>query len=263
MQRRQFLSGVVPLVGAAAWGMQGQRVDVSNDASTRQFYLLRRYSIGAGAKAAQVDTYFREALIPALNRRKFKQVGIFRVIIGSSPAAYLLIPSSSIEALVLLDDDLLNDQEYLKTAAPFSHSDSISFSPTEATLLRAFDKAPALMPPGAKGPARVYELRCYESPNEPAHKKKVTTMSGGPGETLSKFDKFGFGAVFYASALVGPAMPNLTYMLSFDDLADREKKWRAFRASPEWKTISSQPGFDDMVSQITNVILSPAPYSQI
>ena len=43
------------------------------------------------------------------------------------------------------------------------------------------------------------------------------------------------------------------------------QKWAAFRASDEWKTYSTQPGyaFEPIVSNITNVILTPTAYSQI
>jgi NIPSNAP len=54
-------------------------------------------------------------------------------------------------------------------------------------------------------------------------------------------------------------------MLAFDNLADRAKKWAAIRGSDEWKAYSTQPGyaFETIVSNITNVILTPTAYSQI
>ena len=60
-------------------------------------------------------------------------------------------------------------------------------------------------------------------------------------------------------------LPNLTYMLAFNDAADRDKKWAAFRASDEWKALSTQPryAFETIVSNITDLILTPTAYSQI
>ena len=58
-------------------------------------------------------------------------------------------------------------------------------------------------------------------------------------------------------------MPNLTYMLAFDDLADRDAKWDVFRVDPAWKKLSGDPAYKDTVSNITDIILRPAPYSQI
>jgi len=54
-------------------------------------------------------------------------------------------------------------------------------------------------------------------------------------------------------------------MLTYDDMAAREKNWAAFAADPEWKKLSTTPGFTDpeIVSSISNTFLRPAPYSQI
>ena len=71
--------------------------------------------------------------------------------------------------------------------------------------------------------------------------------------------------MFYSDTLIGPRLPSLTYMLAFDSLADRDKKWAAFRGSDEWKSFSTQPkyAFEPIVSNITNLILTPTAYSQI
>ena len=60
-------------------------------------------------------------------------------------------------------------------------------------------------------------------------------------------------------------MPNLTYMLAYDDLAARDKNWKVFGSSPEWMKLRATPGFADaeIVSNISNVFLSPLPFSPI
>jgi hypothetical protein len=75
----------------------------------------------------------------------------------------------------------------------------------------------------------------------------------------------GFHPVFFGDTLVGSRMPNLTYMLSLSDLAEVDAKWNAFRSDPAWKKLSSSPryAFDSIVSNITNLILSPLDCSQI
>jgi hypothetical protein len=54
-------------------------------------------------------------------------------------------------------------------------------------------------------------------------------------------------------------------MLAFDDMASREKSWDTFRADPEWKKLSTSPGFTDaeIVSNISNMLLRPTSYSQL
>jgi hypothetical protein len=45
----------------------------------------------------------------------------------------------------------------------------------------------------------------------------------------------------------------------------REQAWNTFRNDPEWKKMSSTPGFTDaeIVTNISNAILKPTAYSQL
>jgi hypothetical protein len=134
----------------------------------------------------------------------------------------------------------------------------------ESSLMVAFEGMPRLRvpPAAAEHGARMFELRTYESPTDQDHLRKVDMFNSGEFDV---FEKAGFWQVFYGDTLIGSRLPNLTYMLGFDDLADRNKKWNAFRSAPEWKRLSSSPRytFEEIVSNVTNVILNPAPYSQV
>jgi len=65
--------------------------------------------------------------------------------------------------------------------------------------------------------------------------------------------------------IVGPRMPSLTYMLVYEDMEMRDRVWRTFATMPEWRELSSTPGFTDpeIVTSITNVYLRPAAFSEI
>ena len=54
-------------------------------------------------------------------------------------------------------------------------------------------------------------------------------------------------------------------LLTFDDLTSREKLWGNFGRDPEWQKLRAQPGLSDaeIVSNITNTILRPLPFSPI
>jgi hypothetical protein len=54
-------------------------------------------------------------------------------------------------------------------------------------------------------------------------------------------------------------------MLSFPGLTELDAHWDTFRNSPDWKKLSTDPryAFEGIVSNITNLILSPLPSSQI
>ena len=54
-------------------------------------------------------------------------------------------------------------------------------------------------------------------------------------------------------------------MLTFEDVADLNKKWPVFASDPAWKELSRKPGNTDpeIVSNISNLYLSPLSFSQI
>ena len=220
-----------------------------------------------GPQRKLADDYFRDALVPGLNRMQINPVGVFNVTIGpETPATYVLIPSTSVDKLVTVDDRLAKDAEYMKTATPFLNAPGKepAFGRMESSLMQAYEKMPKITLPAAstsRSP-RVFELRTYESPSIQDHWKKIEQMSSGEGDI---FTKAGIPQVFYGDTLIRSRLPNLTYMICFDSLAERDKKWDAFRSSPEWKALSSDPRFayEDIVSNITNIMLAPTSYSQI
>ena len=134
----------------------------------------------------------------------------------------------------------------------------------ENTLLRAFDSMPQIVvPPSEDGRTpRVFELRTYESHSAKAGKRKARMFDEGE---MAIFKRLGMSPVFFGEAIVGRDLPHLTYMLAFDDLAHREKAWRAFGADPEWQKLRATPGLSDpeIVSNISNAILRPLPFSPI
>src|ERR1700676_5490200 len=110
MKRRQFLAGSL-----AAPGLAAQQAGAKN----REYYVLRRYQLQSGPQEKLADSYFREALVPGLNRLGIRPVGVFSVDIGpDSPSFYVLMPGTSVEALVTADFRLEHDAEYLKAGAP-------------------------------------------------------------------------------------------------------------------------------------------------
>jgi len=62
----------------------------------------------------------------------------------------------------------------------------------------------------------------------------------GDGE-IDIFRRSGMLTVFFAQTIVGSRMPNLTYMLAYDDLAARDKTWRAFSADPTGRSCAPRP----------------------
>jgi len=127
--------------------------------------------------------------------------------------------------------------------------------------MHAFEKMPEPALPNLSAPKaeRVYELRSYESPSEQYHVNKVQMFNAG-GE-VSLFKRLNFNAVFYADVLVGSHMPNLMYMTTFNNKADRDAHWKTFGSDPEWKALSSKPEYQHNVSKAEITFLHPTEYS--
>lgn len=269
MKRRTFLTSslAASAIAAAAPASRLLAAQGAMEGKGREFYQLRRYHLNSGPQRKLCDDYFRDALIPALNRLNVSPVGVFDLTIGpETPSIFVLMPSMSAEALLTVENRLAQDSEYMKAGDAFLNAPAKEppFDRMASSFLLAFEKWPKLIPPpGAANHApRIFELRIYEGATDQDHKRKVEMMQGGESEI---FTKAGVTQVFYSDTLIGDRLPNLTYMLAFDDLADRDKKWAAFRASSDWKSYSTQPryAFEAIVSNINNFILTPTAYSQI
>jgi hypothetical protein len=233
-----------------------------------EFYVWRQFILRTGTQPRRLADFLQNAAIPALNRLGHKPVGVFEVVFGlPSPGVFVLTPSSSLDALQAIEAGLEKDEVFMKSADPYLNAPATDpvYVRQELSLLRAFPNVPRVEVPAAtesKGP-RLFELRTYESHNERAHRMKVR-MFAEMGE-VDIFRRCGLTPVFFGRTLVGPRMPNLTYMLVYENMAAREKAWSAFRVDPDWKKLSSTTGYADaeIVSNITTVFLRPAAYSQI
>jgi hypothetical protein len=209
------------------------------------------------------DDYVRSAAMPAMQRLGIGPVGVFNVAAGpDSPTSYVLIPYDSIEQFVTLGERLAADEEYLRQGAEFINARPTDppYVRVESSFMKAFEGMPKLEVP--EGRPRVFELRIYESHSKKAHLKKVEMFTKGE---IDIFRRTGLTPVFFGQTLIGSKLPNLTYLLAFEDNAAREKNWQTFIADPEWKKLSSMPEYadDEIVSNISSVLLRPARGSQI
>jgi len=264
MQRRQFIAASFA-ASAAALAREGTAQATASRA--REFYQFRRYFLQSGPQTALTEKYIGDALIPALARMGMGPVGAFQLEIGpETPTFYVLIPGASVEALAEVDLRLAEDAEFLKAADAFWNAPATapSFLRVESSLLAAFEGWPRVTPPAAaatKG-KRIFQLRTYESASNKDHVLKVKMFHSGEFEI---FLGAGFHPVFFGDTLIGPRMPNLTYMLSFTDMAELEAKWDVFRNDTAWKKLSADSRFsyEAIVSKISNQILRPLASSQI
>jgi hypothetical protein len=266
MQRRDFLASSLAasatLLTEPSFAAQAAPAE-----QPRQYYELRKYRLQTGPQVQLAANYASTALIPALNRVGISPVGAFHLDIGpDTPALYLLLPCDHLDTLVNAKLRLRQDDAFLAAAAPFWNAPAANpaFVRVESTLLIAFEGWPQLtLPPSTANKAkRIFQLRTYESPSMRDHVRKVQMFHAGEFEI---FRKAGFWNVFFGDALIGDRLPQLTYMLSYTDLTQMNELWAAFSSDPDWKKLQARPEFsyEPIVSNISNLVLGPAEYSQI
>jgi hypothetical protein len=259
LERRDFVTSAIAMAGAALSGGDGR----AQAQAPREFYQLRKYALQNGSQLTLTQNYFEHALIPALNRLAITPVGAFKLDIGpETPTYYLLIPATSVEALVTLEARLAEDAEFLKASTAFwgAPPAAPAFVRVETSLMSAFAGWPKLVAPKAE--PRIFQLRTYESASDAAHIRKIQMFNQAE---IAIFTRTGLTPVFFGDTLIGQRMPSLTYMLTFADVADLNKKWAVFVSDPAWKELARQPGNTDaeIVSNISNLYLSPLACSQI
>lgn len=104
----------------------------------------------------------------------------------------------------------------------------------------------------------IYELRVYIA--MPGRLPAV--INRFRDHTVKVWDRLGIRQLGYWTTLVGPDSNALTYMLVWESLADREAKWAAFVADPEWVAARSSSEADGpIVAQMTNSFLAPTAFS--
>ena len=260
MKRREFLAAasIAPIAGVSS-------LAAADSSDGKQQYLeFRQYHLNLGSKKRLVGDFLRKVGIPAMNRIGIGPVGVFNTIYGpNSPTLYVLMVHKSLETVANSASMLMADDEYRKTDFINTSLSEPGYVRMESSLMVAFKGLPELRVPEQKveNKSRIFELRTYESHSIKASKKKIEMFNEG-GE-IKVFLKTGLQPVFFGETLIGPKMPNLTYMLVFDDMVDRDAKWKVFGGSPEWRKLRSNPEYKDTVSNITDIILRPTPYSQI
>ncbi len=106
----------------------------------------------------------------------------------------------------------------------------------------------------------IYELRVYKCvPGRlPALINRFANI------TLKLWEKHGIKQAGFWTTLVGESNQELYYLLVWDSLADRDKKWNAFQADPEWLAKRAETEKDGpIVANVANQLLTPTAFSSV
>ena len=106
----------------------------------------------------------------------------------------------------------------------------------------------------------IYELRIYRS----MPGRLPALLSRFQNQTLRIWEKHGIRQAGFWTTLVGESNQQLTYMLAWESMAEREKRWAAFLTDPEWiATAAETEKGGPLVQNISNQLLMPTAFSAV
>ena len=202
---------------------------------------------------------------PERNELGFDKVGVFYVDVDLmkddrgynaqlyDSAVFVVQETTSIENFLSLQD------RSAQRGPQFNLSDDLDYIDEEMVVVRSIACQPRLAVPYSNS-ERLLQLRTYNSPNYERNFAKAQMFESAEHDL---FRRCGMLTVFMGTAVFGSWVPNVTYMLSFENNEARREGWSKFGQSPEWGKLSKDPQYARTATRIRNLFLRPSQESQI
>lgn len=226
------------------------------------YYQLKIYHLKTAAQEAQIDQFLKDAYIPAMHRAGIPAIGVFKPVVQDTAdqRIYVFTPVAKFEQLLNIDDVLAKDKQFQTAGAAYLNAayNNPPYTRIETIIMKAFEKMLKPAIPNLTSPKseRIYELRSYEGSTEKLSDNKIDMFNFAE---VDIFTKLKFNAVFYGKVISGSTMPNLMYMTTFNNKAERDELWKAF--TPEYAPIRGLPQYQNNVSKNVTLFLYPTDYS--
>jgi len=277
MKRRDFLTSAVCIGAVASTNVSKGDLQLLSESGgaksehpfprkkTKQSYiLLETFFTPSIEKRDLLVEKFDELLIPQRNSQGFETVGVFTV------DRELMKDDSSYEStkydgavFVLQEceslDSLVEFQENGADEALLNKEDDLDYVDEELVVVRSLAFQPTLEVRNDNA-ERLLQLRIYNSPNYERNMAKANMFRDGEYDL---FMRCGMKPVFMGQALCGQRVPNVTYMLSFENDEERRAAWERFVTSEDWGKMSKDPQYARTATRIVNLFLRPSKKSQI
>ncbi len=106
----------------------------------------------------------------------------------------------------------------------------------------------------------IYELRIYQC----VPGRLPALLSRFQNHTLRIWEKHGIRQAGFWTTLVGESNQQLTYLVAWESMAERETKWGAFMVDPEWLATRAETEKDgQIVASVGNQFLAPTAFSSV
>ena len=106
----------------------------------------------------------------------------------------------------------------------------------------------------------IHELRVYHC----VPGRLPALLSRFEKVTLGLWAKHGIRQAGFWTVLIGDSSQVLYYLLAWESLAERERRWNAFATDPEWLAARAETEHDGpIVARVANEILQPTTFSSV
>ena len=246
MERRSFIQS---LAGAGMMSQTGAPAGAQESNRKTRFYLLDYFHYRQGDQATRLTQFFTSQT-PLIGKR-IPTFGVFAGVLTPQVQTLMTLSGfAGMEEMAAAARDIESDAGYQKAHAELENGATPPYDTLQRVLLQALDFSPEVVPLAEKPKSpRYFELRLYHSPTR---RQLQLVHERFAGAEINIFHRSGVHPLLYADTLIGPEMPNLTYLIPFDNLAAREKAWSAFGADEEWVRVRKASVERD--GQITAVI---------
>jgi hypothetical protein len=106
----------------------------------------------------------------------------------------------------------------------------------------------------------IYEMRVYDC----LPGRLPALMKRFENHTLKLWDKHGIRQAGFFTSIYGGTNNELTYFLAWESAAERDTKWGAFVADPDWIRARDESERDGpILAKVTNQMLKPTAFSSV
>jgi len=230
MNRRSFWKSLT------AAGVLATAAEAQGGRKTR-LYRMDYFYYRQGDQGTRVNHFF-ESQMPLFTKH-IHTLGVFVGVLTPHLQTTLVLSGfASNEEMTAAGRAIEGDSGYQKAWEELERGAEPPYDTAERQLLAATDFSPEIVLPAEKPKSpRYFELRIYHSPTT-RQLRLVHDRFGGP--EIALFHKHGVHPIFYADTIIGRELPNLTYMIPFATLAERETAWDQFGADPEWLKVRAE-----------------------
>jgi hypothetical protein len=251
MDRRIFVQS---LAGAGMLsGQVGAPARAQASGSKTRLYLLDYFSYRQGDQATRL-TDFLSSQVPLMSKHA-RALGVFTAVLAPHVQTTVVLRGyASADEMDTASGIVAADPGYRKAHEEFEKGADGPYDTLQRVLLQATDFSPEIVPLAEKPKSlRYFEIRVYHAPTQrqlrAVHERFIKAE-------INIFHRSGVNPILYADTVIGPEMPNLTYIIPFASLADREKAWDTFLADPEWiKVRAESVARDGQIVNFQNITL--------